>query len=150
MGDLESLLFVLAAVYLIECAVWLRRGGVAVHGTGTQPGQWGLWQPGAVLGNSHGAIFLSNPLPPLGSALLSYPLPISLSPQVIVSSGVTSLGLPPLPSPAVRCVPYEEARDISCQGRSLWINGTLFARATSSGAARALAAGMKKLKDLPE
>ena len=54
MGDLESLLLVLAAIYLSECAVWVRRGAVALHSYRGRT--WHLWHPGTLLGNALGLV----------------------------------------------------------------------------------------------
>src|SRR6266511_2153028 len=79
MGELESLLLVLALIYLSECLVWVRRGALAL---GTWWGKsFRILYPGALLGNQRGGLLLANPLPPLGTLFLSPLVPFSLSPQ---------------------------------------------------------------------
>src|SRR5262245_15542754 len=83
MGDLESLLLILAAIYLTECVVWVRRGGVAIHRFWGKV--WRVWHPGTLLANDRGAVFLANPLPPFGNVLLSHQSATSLSPEAALS-----------------------------------------------------------------
>ena len=60
MGELESLLLVLALIYLSECLVWVRRGALAF---GTWRGKhFGILHPGAILANQRGGLLLANPL----------------------------------------------------------------------------------------
>src|SRR5436190_151195 len=124
MGDLESLLLVLAAIYLTECAVWVRRGGVAIHSYRGRT--WRLWHPGALLGNAWGALFLANPLPPLGTVLLSHQFPVSFSPEGLLSFTACCINPGWRPSPTANHLRYEEAQTIAVEGRSLRINGHLF------------------------
>src|SRR6185503_5302051 len=133
MGDLESLLLVITAIYLTECAVWVRRSSVALRQGWN--GQWHLRHPGVVFGNSHGAIVMANPLPPLGTVLLSHPFPVSLSPQGMLSFTAVCLDAGGRPPQTARWLRYEDAQNIGTEGRTLVVNGTLFVKAPSSMAA---------------
>lgn len=148
MGDLESLLLIIAAIYLTECAVWVRRSSVAAQqGPG---GQWRLRHAGVVLGNAHGAVVMANPLPPLGTLLLSHPFPVSLSPQAMLSFTSVCLDAGGRPPQSARWLKYPEARTIGTEGSSVFVNETVFAKSPSSSAARRLAALMRELKSLSE
>ena len=148
MGDLESLLLVIAAIYLTECAVWVRRSSVAAQtGWGSQ---WRLRHPGVVWGNAHGAVVLANPLPPLGTVLLSHPFPVSLSPQAMLSFTAVCLDAGGRPPQAAHWLKYSEAQTISTEGKSVLVNGTDFVKASSPTAARRLAGLLRELKGLTE
>jgi hypothetical protein len=148
MGDLESLLLVLVAIYLTECAVWVRRGGVAV--VSYWGGRWRVWHPGSVLGNARGALFLSNPFPPFGHVVVGHQSPVSFSPQALLSFTAASINPGWRPSQLARCLRYEEVRSISLEGRNILINDVLFVKAPGGGAARRLAAMVRRLKPLSE
>ena len=148
MGDLESLLLVIAAIYLTECAVWVRRSSMAVQrGWGSQ---WRLRHSGEVLGNAHGAVVLSNPLPPLGTVLLSHPFPVSLSPQAMLSFTAICLDAGGRPPQSARWLRYPEAQTIGTEGSSVLVNGTVFSKTSSPTAARRLAGLMRDLKAFSE
>src|SRR5947199_254181 len=71
MGELESLLLVLALIYLSECLVWVRRGALAIRNWRGRNSR--IVDPGALLGNQRGGFLLANPLPPLGNAFARPP-----------------------------------------------------------------------------
>jgi hypothetical protein len=148
MGDLESLLLVIAAIYLTECAVWVRRSSVAAQQSWGS--RWRLRHPGVVLGNAHGAVVFANPLPPLGTVLLSHPFPVSLSPQAMLSFTSVCLDAGGRPPQAARWLAYPEAQFIGTEGRSVLVNATIFIKASSPTAARRLADLLRELKALPE
>ena len=88
MGDLESLLLVLVALYLAECLVWLRRGTVGfVNVWGLRRTRWFLRHPGGTLANQRGAVTFANPLPPLGTIFFGQPAPLSLSAEAAFAYG---------------------------------------------------------------
>jgi hypothetical protein len=148
MGDLESLLLVVAAIYLTECAVWVRRSSVAVQER--WGGVWRLRHPGVVLGNAHGAIVMADPLPPLGTVLTGHPFPVSLSPQAMLSCTSVCLDAGGRPPQAARWLQYTDAQTIGTEGRSVLVNGTIFVKASSPTAARRLAGLLRELKALSE
>ncbi len=148
MGDLESLLLVLAAIYLSECVVWVRRGGVAFHSHRGKT--WRFWHPGAVLGNARGAMFLANPIPPLGTVLVSHQFPVSFSPQGVISFTAACINPGWRPAQSANHLRYEEARTIAVEGRTLRVNGGLFVKAPSPAVARAQASLLRRLKSIPE
>ena len=148
MGDLESLLLVLAAIYLTECIVWVRRGAVAVASYWGK--RWRFWHPGTVLGNSRGAIFLSNPLPPFGAVVVGRQFPVSVSPQAIYSFTAASINPGWRPSQVGRSVRYEDLRTVTFEGRKVFTNDALFCQAPSAASARRLGEWLHTLKSMPE
>src|SRR5512140_2409125 len=123
MSDLELLFLVLAALYLWECACWVRRGSVVLR---TWLGHhWRVVHPGTLLANQHGAFILAAPLPPLGNLLCGNQLPVSLSPDGVlafVSSNVNPGSRPPQTGRFVR---FDEFQSIEANGKKVMINGRL-------------------------
>jgi hypothetical protein len=146
MGDLESLLLILVAIYFTECAVWVRRGGVAVFSYWGR--RWRVWHPGTVLGNARGAVFLSNPFPPFGHVVIGHQSPVSFSPQAVLSFTASSINPGWRPAQLAYCLRYEEVRSISLEGRNILINDVLFVKAPTGGAARRLAGVVRRLTPL--
>jgi hypothetical protein len=133
MSDVDSLLLVVAVVYVTECASWVRRGGVGFRRLWTR--EWQLWHPVGVLGNARGAILVGNPLPPLEPAFISYQIALSASPEAIYS--YTAASINPgwrAPQPA-RFVPLEEIRLVNTAQKRVLVNDSLFLHATSVPAA---------------
>jgi len=148
MGDLESLLLVITIIYLAECAVWVRRSSVAAQqGWGKQ---WRLRHPGVICGNAYGAIVMANPMPPLGTVLLSHPLPVSLSPEAMLSFTAVCLDAGGRPPQVARWLRYPDAQTIGTEGSAVLVNGTVFVKAPSPGLARRLAGLLRELKALSE
>ena len=82
MSDIQFLFVILGALYLWECACWLRRGGIACS---TWLGRvWRVHHPAAMLGNQSGGFILAPLFPPLGSTLMAYQPPCSLGPDGVL------------------------------------------------------------------
>lgn len=136
MTDLELLFLVLAVLYLWECAWWVRRGAVGFQ---TWLGKrWRISHPSALFGNARGGFLLANPLPPLGTVLLGYQLPVSISTKGVlafVSSSVNPGWRPPQPG---NWLPWEKIQGIQTRGKKVLLNGELFLKAASPGLALSL------------
>ena len=147
MGDLESLLLVLAAIYLAECVVWVRRGGVALCRYWGK--NWRLCHPGTVFGNQRGALLLANPLPLLGDVFPCQQFPISLSPQAAYS--FTAACVNPLwrPIQPARYIRFADLRAVEVEGKKIFIDGECFLKTPSTSAARYWANVMDRLRKLP-
>lgn len=148
MGDLESLLLVIVCVYLFECCVWVRKGGVAVFRY--WPRRWHVGYPGRFMGNARGAIFLVNPLPPLGTLFVCYPFPLSVSPEGMFSFNASSLCPVGRPAQLGRWVPFATVRSIHSDGRRVLVDDSLFLVASSSASARRLVGILGGLRAAPE
>src|ERR1051326_3332829 len=147
MGEFQSLLLVLAAIYLAECFVWIRRGAVAF-------GRWwssdfSLWQSGVLLANQRGGLTLANPLPPLGTVFLCAPLPLSLAPDAAYAYSATSLSPGGRPTQTGQHLPFDRIKSIGADGRRVRVDDKLFLQALSPFAARRLVQSLRRLKQLP-
>ena len=81
MTDLQVLFLALWAVYLAECAFWLRRGSLAFVSWGAGR-RFKVRHSPAALANQRGGLLLAPPLPPLGAVLQGHQWGISLSPDL--------------------------------------------------------------------
>ena len=146
MTDLELLFLVLAVLYLWECTCWVRKGAVGFQ---TWLGvHWRIAHPGTVLGNARGGFILANPLPPLGTLLLGYQQPVSVSKQGVlafVSPGVNPGGRPPQSG---NWLPWGQVQKIQPGGKKVLINGREFLRTASPGFAAQLAGQLRTLQEL--
>src|SRR4051812_1304816 len=66
MSDEQTLLAVIAAIYLADCVYWIPRNGLSF--TRWIGKHWNLRAPSTIVGNTRGALALANPIPPLGVA----------------------------------------------------------------------------------
>jgi hypothetical protein len=148
MGDLESLLLVLVAIYLAECLVWLRRGAVGFFNW------WGLartrcWlrHPGSTLANQNGAVSFTNPLPPMGTIFFGSQLPLSVSSGGALACTATCLNPSWRPVQSARFVRFEEIKTITRDGRKVLINDQLFLKTMSPFVARRIVKSLRELQE---
>ena len=146
MGEVESLLLVLALIYIGECFIWVRRGGL---GFGSWWGRtFHILHPGALPGNQRGGLFPANPLPPLGAVYFSQLIPMSLSPDRAYSYSSASLDHAVRPVQTPRCLPYEAILDVEVRGRKVLVNGEAFFAAISGVSAGHWASRLNLLRKL--
>jgi hypothetical protein len=69
MSDGEILWLAFALVYLGECCFWVRRGSIAFHLPWDTTAVWR--RPATFAGNQQGGVVMANPIPPLGTVLIS-------------------------------------------------------------------------------
>lgn len=147
MGDLESLLVVLAVIYVTECAGWVPRGAVAFRRSWSR--QWQLKHPLGILANQRGAIVLANPLPPLGPLIVCGQFPLSLSDQGICSFTAANLN-PGWPAPQLaRFIPFADITSVAIRQKTILINGQSFLRVSSLAAAHRWARFVQQLRAVP-
>lgn len=77
MTDFGILMLALAALYLSECCLWIRRSAVVFRTCFLR--RYGVTQPPAGLGSLEGGLVFLNPLPPFGAAFVCHPWPVSLA-----------------------------------------------------------------------
>jgi hypothetical protein len=126
LSDVEWLLVILAAVYLAECACWLRRKAVCFSLVVRRhyPLRWPSF-----LGNADAGLVFTNPLP-WATAWVCEPWPLAISPEGIC-----------LPwGPASRFLPFESVRSARHEDREVRAGGVCLAETASAEHARRLAA----------
>ena len=136
--DGQTLLLILALLYLTECLIWVKKQSVAfVSAAGRR---WRLATPISWLGNANGAMLILNPVPPPGRVYLSHLLPVSISP-----SGVCAFNSQTLPSgarPATQTgefISFSAISNPGTDGAYLVLNGQKFAKCATPKQAKALA-----------
>lgn len=146
MNDVQLLFVVLAALYLWECACWLRRGSVAfVTWLGRD---WRAVHPGELAGNPNGGFILAAPLPPLGSVFIANQLPLSLSPDGLLAFVATNVNPGWRPAQSGGFARWEKLGAVRVRGKKLLVNGELLVVAATSGLARHLKAELQRLAKL--
>lgn len=145
MSDVQVLFAVLAALYLWECACWLRRGTVAIA-TWTSR-RWQLWHPGTLVGNQRGGFVLAAPLPPLGFFLTANQLPFSLSPAGVLFYVSTNVSPGWRAAHSGRFIKFDDMREVRTERRKLIINDAVMLRVASPNLARQLAAVLRELTE---
>ena len=148
MGELESLLLVLALIYLSECFVWVRRGAIAF--ASWRGNRFGVRPSGTWMGNQHGSVRVSNPLPPLGIVFIVPDLPLSLSPSAVFGYSPVCLDPAGRPWQTARHLSFRDIRNVGVEGRKLLLNGEVFLKAASTFSARWLAELLRRLRKTPE
>ncbi len=147
MGEVESLLVTLAAIYAAECLVWVPLGALTFSTlTGAR---WRLRQPGALAGNARGGFVLAHPLPPLGRVLLARQFPLSLSPEGVCAWQAAGLNGWRRPPQSAAWMHYDDITQIASQGRKLLLNGQVFLRTGSEGYARFAASALRRIRQTP-
>jgi len=137
-SDGQTLLLILALLYLTECLMWVKKQSVAFVSFAGR--RWRLATPISWLGNANGAMLVLNPLSPPGRIFLSHLLPVSISP-----SGVCAFNSQTLPSGARpttqtgEFVPFSAITNASTDGAYLTLNGQKFAKCATPKQAKALA-----------
>lgn len=137
-SDGQTLLFILALLYLTECLIWVKKQSVAfVSNSGKR---WRVTTPKSWLGNANGGMLLLNPLPPPGRIFLSHLLPISISP-----GGVCAFNSQTLPwgtrstTQTGEFVPFSAITKATADGAYLIFNGEKFTKCVTPRQAKALA-----------
>src|SRR5206468_1568421 len=148
MGELESLLLILALIYLSECLVWVRRGALAF--ASWRGNRFGLRPSGTWMSNQRGGLLLSNPLPPLGTIFIVPELPLSLAPTAVFAYSSVCLDPAGRPWQTARHLSFKEVFNVAVDGRKVLVNGGLFLKAASTFSARRLAELLRHLRKTAE
>lgn len=147
MSDLQSLLLVIAAIYLAECLVWLPLGTLAF--SAWWPGRWRLRQPGEIGGNARGGFQWAHPLPPLGTVIYGRQLPLSFSPDGVCSWNPVCLNGTRRPLQVARHFHFDDIREVATRGAKVFVNGREFLKTNSESYAHFLVQNIRGIQRLP-
>jgi hypothetical protein len=139
LSDVELLLLILLAIYLAECACWLRGRAICFSPALRHyvPLRWP-----AFLGSSEAGLVVTNPLPWAG-AFVCEPWPLALAPEGIwLPPGGAAESDGPF-------VPVETLADVRQEGRRLWLGRRLLAASASPEHAQLFAGLLGRLAALP-
>lgn len=133
MNDIQFLFVILGALYLWECACWLRRGGVVCS---TWLGRvWRMHHPAVMLGNQSGGFILAPPFPPLGSTLVAFQSPCSLGPDGVLWFVAGNVNPGWRPHQSACFFDWKSLADLKLHGKKLRLRGeTLFSAPTTTRA----------------
>jgi hypothetical protein len=137
MSDGQTLLLLLALLYLSDCLMWVKKqSGAFVSPWGRR---WRIPLLNGPFGNAKGGLLFMNPLPPLGRVFLSHLSPISISPVGICAFNLQTLpSLERPPAQTGRFLAFTEIVGASTDSAYLMVNHQRFAKCASSKQARAI------------
>lgn len=137
MSDGQTLYLVLVLLYFVDCVLWV--GTRTVLFAAPWCWRWRVAFAGPNLGNTEGSLALTNPLPPLGTVLATYWLPISLSGEGVCSFRPQALGESRRSAPTKTVLTYGQIQEVGTDGKELLLNGKRFAKCESPSQAWMLA-----------
>lgn len=136
MSDAETLALLLALVYLADCVLWVRTGGVLLRRA------WlGAWRADVFRETSavmRGGLVPGSIVPPLSGAIVVPSWIVSLAPQGVLTFAAAGPGRDAAPQD-VALVPWESLRRVDVSGAELRAGGRVLGVATSEAAAASLA-----------
>jgi hypothetical protein len=147
MTDLELLFLVLAIIYVWECGWWAKCGSVGLRAW--LGSHWKIALPSRLLGNQGGGMIFASPLPPLGSLLVGYHFPASISAEGLLAF------IPPSIDPARRIAAsgqflrFEAIQRVVADGKRVRINNQVILMAATPEFAIDLADQIERLHKLP-
>ncbi|MBI5362660.1 MAG: hypothetical protein HZA53_05740, partial [Planctomycetes bacterium] len=125
MTEFETLLVVLAAVYLACCAAWIPRAAFVFRARFTR--RFRCAPANALLGGERGALAWCEPLPPFGVVFVAEPLPFSIGAEGVLAwiAAAQPGGVRPWQA-APRFVAWSELRSAEARERDVLVNGARF------------------------
>lgn len=148
MSDLEAILLIVAALYVVECGHWVRPGSLVFVS------HWGLGRrrhalrTGALLHNDHGGVLFGNFLP-VGDSAISQAWPLSFSPDGVLAYVALAATTSSRPEQSGEFIRFDDLRAATTDGRTLLLNGKPFLTVSTSALANYLAATLQRLAALP-
>ena len=137
MTDSQTLLLLIALLYLSECFIWVRKQSVAF--ISRWGGAWRAASPTSSMGNAKGRALFVNPFPMLGGIFVTHLIPISISPIGICSSNLQTLpSVSRARQQSNRFLPFSNVTDCLADGVYLVINKERFAKCASPKQAKEL------------
>jgi hypothetical protein len=148
MSDEQTLLAVIAVIYLADCIYWIPGSGLSITSWFGLP--WKLRYPSSLLGNQRGAIGLANPLPPLGLATRCQGLTVSIAPEGILSCVSAEIAPGRRPPQTANAFRWSEIKSVQREERTVLINNEFFYKASSEYSSRHLASEIARLSKLDD
>jgi hypothetical protein len=136
MSDGQTLLLLLALLYLSDCFLWVRKQSVAFVSPWCR--RWRIAALNSSFANGRGGLLFMNPLPPLGCVFLSHLSPISVSPFGICAFNLQALPSVGRPAQTGRSLAFSEITDSSNDGAYLLVNKQRFTKCATAKQARAI------------
>lgn len=146
MSDVQLLCVVVLALYVWECACWLKRGSVAFSSWLGR--HWTLLHPGSLIANQAGGFVLATPAPPMGTLFVTNQFPLSLSPDGALAFVSTNVNPGWRPAQSGRFVRFEDIKETQVEDRKVLINGEPLVRCASPSTARYCAEQLQRIAKL--
>ncbi|MBP8258682.1 MAG: hypothetical protein KA118_03355 [Verrucomicrobia bacterium] len=129
MTEAQTLLVILALLYLAECLVWAPRSAalLRIWGRGLGRLTFGVSQ----LGNSRGSLALAPPLPMLGHVLIGTQPALSISPEMLVAFVPFTLHPAGRPAQTAHSLSWEAIQYTAVSSRTLLVNDRPILRAAT-------------------
>jgi hypothetical protein len=146
MSDEQTLLAVIAVIYLADCLFWIPRSGLGF--TRWVGKNWRIREPSTTMGNDRGALGFANPLPPLGVASRGVGWTISISEHGVFSYVAAAFNAGGRPRQNAVFWEWSKITSVSRDGKKVLINNAPFATAVSDYSARWQAQEIVRLQKL--
>ena len=130
MSDGETLLLVLALLYLSDCWLWVTKQSVAFVSPWCR--QWRVAALNSSLSNGRGGVLFMNPLPPFGGVFLSHLSPISISPNGICAFNLQALPSIGRPTQTGRSLAFTEITGAGTDGAYVLVNNQRFTKTATA------------------
>jgi hypothetical protein len=137
MSEGYALFLLLCLLYLSECFLFVRKRSIAF--VSPWCGRWKAAVPSVFLGGSRGSVICLNPFFPLGRVYVCHLSPISISPEGVCAFNLQSILKAGRPDEPARALTFDEIRDCTAEGKSLYINRARFVECGDVEQSRALA-----------
>ena len=148
MSDLTALGLVLVVLYLSECLVVARRGGV-IFRLPLFFGGANAEAPSKAMGNGNVGLALLNPLPPFGRVYVTEPWPFVCDSDDVVAAQATSLWQDGKPHQSGRRLAFAAFKSVRAIDKDVLVNGEDFVRCSSASHARAMVHVLTTLMQTP-
>ena len=147
MTESQTLILVLAAVYLIECLVWAPRRSIVFRSLLGRA--FRSFDAGPLPGLRSTGFLLANPIPPFGTVTFCPWWPLSLSPDAVYSYVAAAFNPGSRPEQEGSFARFDEITHVAARERDLLVNGRRFLTTGSAGQTRHLATLLSRLKSIP-
>jgi len=142
-----GLFALLAAIYLAECAAWVRRNSVVFRAL-VRKG-WQVLHPLEWTGNESGGLATAGPLPPLAPLIHCHLWPVSLSEEGVFAYAAQALRDVGRPRQTARFLKWEQVTEVRLQGKRVLVNGEPLIETGSPVFADRVAGVVEELSELP-
>jgi len=129
MTERQSLFAVFSVIYLSECLLWVRRGGVLFR---RGLGRWTAKTGSEAIRNDRGDLHWAWPLPPFGDVAVSHGLPFSIGTTGVLNATAAAFHPSGRPVTQAAFLLWEDIRTVEAAGRSLRLNGSEFWKSDST------------------
>ena len=137
MGDLEWILLVLAAFYVVETAHWVLPGAVVFVGHGGRRLRPRMLDITPTFRNAGGGVLFGSLLP-WGESVVASPCPLSIDDDGVLGFTAHHLGHDARPADDGPVVAWDELRDVVVEGREIRLAGRRLVTADSPATAARL------------